>query len=616
VAKVRTITGTSDPSVYPTPATSVGSLFLDRVATTPDGEAFRQPVGDGWRSTTWEQTRQRCSALAAGLLALGVEPEQRVGLISHTRVEWIHADLAIALSGAATTTVYPSTEAADVAFILGDSGSNYVFAEDDRQVEKLRAHRADLPSVRQVITFDGTPDGDWVISVADLADRGAAALAADPDLIERTVAAIRPDQLATLIYTSGTTGRPTGVELLHSCWTYEGAGVAAIGLFTEADVQLLWLPMSHSFGKVLLAAQLQIGFATAVDGRVDRIVENLAAVQPTLMGGAPRIFEKVYARVEQTARSEGAAKARIYDWAFGVGRKASGYQLQGRSLPPLLAVQHRVADALVFSKIRARLGGKMRYLVSGSAALSKDVASWFHAAGLVILEGYGLTETSAGTCLNRPDNVKFGTVGEPFAGTQIKIAQDGEILVRGPGVMRGYHHLPDQTTEVLDPDGWFATGDIGEIDDAGRVRITDRKKDLVKTSGGKYIAPSLIEAQFKAVCPLASQMLVHADRRNYATALITLDAEALPAWASEHGVTGDYAAMTQDATVHAFVASCVDQLNGTLNRWETIKDFRILPADFDIESGELTPSLKVRRSFVEGKYETVLDSMYGGRSRG
>ncbi|HVQ18450.1 MAG TPA: AMP-binding protein, partial [Actinomycetes bacterium] len=375
-------------------------------------------------------------------------------------------------------------------------------------------------------------------------------------------------------------------------------------------------PLSHAFGKVLLAAQLQIGFATAVDGRVDQIVENLAHVKPTFMAGAPRIFEKVHARVKQTAQGEGGVKAKIFDWAFGVGLQVSRRRQQGLEPVGLLKLQHAIADRLVFHTIRQRLGGRIRYLVSGSAALSPEVAEWFHAAGLLVLEGYGLSETSAGTCLNRPDNWRFGTVGEPLAGSEIRIADDGEIMIRGPGVMRGYHHAAEQTSQVLDADGWFATGDVGEIDEGGRVRITDRKKDLVKTSGGKYIAPSVIEARFKALCSIAGQMVVHADRRNFASALITLDPDTLDQWAENNGIPGDYAQRSQDPATRVFVQESVDTLNGTLNRWETIKEFRILDHDFSVETGELTPSLKVRRKVVESMYEELLNSMYAGQRAG
>ena len=442
-------------------------------------------------------------------------------------------------SGGATTTVYPSTEPEDVAFIVADSGSRFVFVEDADQLAKLRGVRDQLPDVDKVILVDGEGDGDWVMSWRDLARaRRRPPARSTRGAVDAVIATIEPDQLATLIYTSGTTGRPKGVELTQSCWTYEGACVDAVEILTPDDVQFLWLPLSHSFGKVLLAAQLQIGFATAVDGRVDKIADGLAEVQPTFMAGAPRIFEKVRARVIQTALGEGGAKAAIAQWAFAVGQQVSRRRQQGLEPVGLLKLQYAIADALVFKKIRERLGGSIRYLVSGSAALSSEVAEWFHAAGLLMLEGYGLTETSAGTCINRPHNWRFGTVGEPFPGSEIRVAADGEIQVRGPGVMRGYHGMPEQTAEVLDADGWFSTGDVGEIDEGGRVRITDRKKDLVKTSGGKYIAPSVIEARLKALCPIVGHVVVHADKRNFASALITLDPDVAPQWAESEGIDG------------------------------------------------------------------------------
>jgi long-chain acyl-CoA synthetase len=608
----KVTTGSIDAHL-PTPADSVAHMLTRRVERSPRTEAFRFPVPGGWESLTWTQTQERVYALAAGLLTLGVQPETRVAIIANTRIEWILADLAVMCSGGATTTVYPSTEAADVAFILANSGSRVVFAEDATQVAKLRDQRVALPAIERVVLMEGLPeaaDGDWVLAWDDLVERGTKHLLEHPDAVTTAIEAIRPDQLATLIYTSGTTGRPKGVELSQSCWTYEGAAVEAVEVLLPSDVQFLWLPLSHSFGKVLLAAQLQIGFASAVDGRVDQIVENLGAVKPTFMAGPPRIFEKVHARVVQTARSEGGVKARIFDWAFDVGRQVSRRRQQGLEPVGMLKVQHALADRLVFSKIRERLGGNIRYLVSGSAALSREVAEWFHSADLLVLEGYGLTETSAGTAINRPHSYRFGSVGEPMPGTEIAIAEDGEVLVRGPGVMRGYHDLPDESTAVLDADGWFATGDVGEIDEAGRVRITDRKKDLVKTSGGKYIAPSVIESRFKALCPIAGQMVVHADRRNYATALVTLDPDQVPQWAASKGIAGDFATVSQDPRTRDYVGQCIDELNKTVNRWETIKDFRILEHDFSVETGELTPSLKVKRKVVESMYEDVFDSMY------
>ncbi len=601
----------------PLRAVSMAQLFYDRVAMTPDLEAYRFPSDDGWDSMSWRQTGEAVRRLAAGLLALGVGSEDPVAIASSTRVEWVLADLAITCAGAATTTVYPTTGAEDVGYILSDSGSVVVFAEDEGQVAKLRTLRDRLPALLRVVVFDSRPDDDWVMGIQDLRELGDRFLAEHPTAVDDSVAAVLPEHLATLIYTSGTTGRPKGVELTHSCWTYIGMGAESLDILSIDDLQYLWLPLSHAFGKMLQAVQLQIGFPTAIDGRMDKIVENLSVVRPTFMAGPPRIFEKVHAKIRQTIEEEGGIKQSLFSWAFDVGRRYDDVRLAGGSPGSALRLQHAVADRLVFAKIRARLGGRIRFLISGSAALSPEVASWFSAAGMVILEGYGLTETSAGACIVRLDDPVFGWVGPPIPGTEVRIAADGEILLRGPSVMRGYHSSPEATSEVLSPDGWLATGDIGEIDEKGRLRITDRKKDLIKTSGGKYIAPQPIEVLFKAVCNLASQVVVHAEGRNYATALVTLDADALVQWGRAHGLTDvGYAALVAHPGVHAQVSASVEHVNSRVNRWETVKDFRILDHDLTVESGELTPSMKVRRKVVESTYRPVLDSMYATASQG
>jgi long-chain acyl-CoA synthetase len=550
---------------------------------------------------------------AAGLLALGLRPEQRVSIACSTRVEWVLADFAVMCAGGAVTTVYPTTVGDDVAFIVSDSGSRFVLAEDETQLAKLRERRDQIPGVEKVILVDGPlteSDGDWVMTFGALEDLGLQYLTEHPGAVDAAVTASQPDHLATLIYTSGTTGRPKGVQLTHANWLYVGAAVELVDILRPDDLQYLWLPLAHSFGKMLLSVQAQIGFCSAVDGRVDKIVENLSTVRPTFMAGVPRIFEKVYGRVVALAEEEGWAKQKIFAWAFSVGGKVADLRRRGAEPGVLLKAQHAVADRLVFSRIKERMGGRIRIFCSGSAALSPDVARWFEAAGLVLLEGYGLTETSAATTINLPGRVGFGTVGPPLPGTEIRIAEDGEILVRGGGVMRGYHNLPDQTGEVLLGDGWFATGDVGELDAEGRVRITDRKKDLLKTSGGKYIAPQHIEAEFKAICPIASQMIVTA--RHFAAALITLDVDGLTQWGRSKGIEGDFATLSRDERTHAYVQQCLDELNGRLNRWESVKQFRILDRDLSVEEGELTPSLKVKRSIVEARFAGLIDSMYGG----
>jgi long-chain acyl-CoA synthetase len=589
---------------------SLGRMFFDRVLATPDGAAYSYPVDDEWVAVSWREAGDRVTRIAAGLIALGLQPEERVGIASTTRYEWILADLAVMSAGAATTTVYPSTVAEDVAYILGDSQSRVVLAEDDQQVAKLREFRSRLPELGKVVVFDGTADDDWVITLDDLEASGAKLLAESPDVVQERVAAAGPNDLATLIYTSGTTGRPKGVRVRHSAWTYEGAAVEAMHILSSEDLQFLWLPLAHSFGKVLLVAQLAIGFPTAVDGRVDKIIENLAIVRPTFMGAAPRIFEKAHARIATMTAAEGGVKKKIFDRAVAVGLEVARRRRAGERVPPYLAAQHRLFDRLVFARIRDRFGGRIRFFISGAAALNADIAEWFYAAGLVILEGYGLTESSAGSCVNRPDHVKLGTVGPPLPGTEVAVAADGELLIKGPGVMNGYHHLDEATAQTL-AGGWLHTGDIGEVDGEGFVRITDRKKDLFKTSGGKYVAPQIIEGRFKAVCPYVSQFVVSGSERNFCSALITLDPEAIEGWAAENGLGGrEYGEIVTSEAAQAMVQEYVDRLNSKLNRWETIKGFVILDHDLTVEAGEITPSMKVKRKVVEDRYRHQLDALY------
>ncbi|MER5521921.1 AMP-dependent synthetase/ligase [Streptomyces sp. NPDC002763] len=607
---------------------SVAALFLERVAATPDGEAYRYPVPaasgqgpDDWKSLSWAQAAERVYAIAAGLIELGIQPEQRVALAASTRVEWILADLGILCAGAATTTVYPQTNAEESAFILSDSGSRVLIAEDAAQVAKAVEKRAELPELTQVVVIDpaGVETGDWVLTLAELEERGAKYLEKHPELIKERVGAITKDQLATLIYTSGTTGRPKGVRLPQDNWSYMAKAIAATGLISADDVQYLWLPLAHVFGKVLTSGQIEVGHVTAVDGRVDKIIENLPVVQPTYMAAVPRIFEKVYNGVAAKARAGGAAKYKIFQWAADVAREYAkatqdNFRRTGSATAPFaLTAKHKVADGLVYSKLREAFGGRLRACVSGSAALAPEIGYFFAGAGVHILEGYGLTESSAASFVNPGEAYRTGTVGKPLPGCEVRIADDGEVLLRGPGIMQGYHGLPEKTAEVLEADGWFHTGDIGELSPDGYLRITDRKKDLIKTSGGKYIAPAEVEGQFKAVCPYVSNILVHGADRNYCTALIALDEVAILEWAKENGLAGrSYAEVVAAPATVEMVDGYVKELNEGLQRWQTIKKFRLLPRDLDVEHGEITPSLKVKRPVVEREYKHLIDEMYAG----
>ncbi|WP_438363686.1 AMP-dependent synthetase/ligase [Streptomyces marincola] len=610
---------------------SVAHLLLARVAATPDTEAFRYPVPsagggpDDWRSYTWAQSAQRVFAIAAGLMDLGVRAEERVAIASATRVDWILSDLGIICAGAATTTVYPQTNAEETAYILADSGSRVLIAEDAAQLAKVRERRAELPELAHVVVIEpgdavpaeGDPEG-WVLSLADLAERGAAYLEKHPDCVKDTVAGLRPDQLATLIYTSGTTGRPKGVRLSQDTWSYMGLAIEAIQLERPDGVQYLWLPLAHVFGKVLIAAHVQIGHVMAVDGRIDKIIENLPVVRPTLMCGVPRIYERVFNGVAAKAKAGGALKFKIFNWAAGVAREYArvsqeNFRRTGRaSVPAGLAARHRVADRLVYAKLRAAFGGRIESCVSGSAALTPEIGYFFCGAGIRVLEGYGLTESAAASFVNRHDTNRTGTVGTVLPGGEVRIADDGEILLRGPGIMQGYHGLPEKTAEVLDADGWFRTGDIGELSDDGFLRITDRKKDLFKTSGGKYVAPTEIEGRLKALCPYVSSVVVIGAGRKYCSALIALDEAAILGWAKENGIGGGYAEVVADARTRELIDGYVSELNAGLQRWQTVKKFQLLPRELDIEHGDLTPSLKIKRPVVERQFDGLVEKMYEG----
>ncbi len=589
---------------------TVGATLAWRVAKTPFTEAFRyRDENERWVSLTWTQTQKRAHEAAAGFLALGLELEQRVAIASNTRIEWILADLAINCAGGATTTVYPNTQSPDFEHILTHSDSRIVVAENIDQLNKIRAVPELDARVRHIVLLDGEGDGERVLSWKQFTDLGAAKLAAEPDCVTDAIGRTTRDTLATLIYTSGTTGLPKGAELVHWNWSYEGFAIDTLNIINHDELQYLWLPLSHVFGKCLIAAQLAIGFASAVDGRVDKIVAGLGEVHPTFMCGAPRVFEKVRATVLSTNARDGV-KGRIARWAFSVGRKTHPYRLASQPMPKLLDVQYKLADKLVFSKLKEKMGGNIKFFVSGAAKLSSQVQGWFYSAGITIVEGYGLTETSAVSAVNVPATPRLGTVGPALPGTEVKIAADGEVLIRGAGVMRGYHDDPERTAEVLQ-DGWFHTGDIGELDADGYLKITDRKKDLLKTSGGKYVAPQKVENAVTAAIPYVSQVVAIGDERKYVVALLTMDEALAGKWAQRHNL-GDlpHHELVKHPDFVEAVQKHVDRANGRLEKWETVKKFAILDHELSADDGGVTPNMKIRRNVVSKRYADVIDSLY------
>jgi len=594
---------------------SVGALLRQRIAATPDVMAFSYPdAEEKWTELTWRQTGELVDAVAAALLARGIQTEDRVAVASITRIEWIIADYAIALAGGALTTVYPNTAAGDVGWILSDSGACLVFAENADQVAKIVAHPDLDQTVRAIVVFDGDGDGQRVVAWADFLAEGRAYLAEHPDCIEEALARTGPDSLASLIYTSGTTGRPKGVRLRQSAWTYLATSIELFQLTRPTDVQFLWLPLSHVFGRALTVCQLHLGFASAVDGRIDRIIDNLAVIRPNFMCGAPRIFEKVRSAV-LTGDSSRGIKGRIARWAFATGYQTVNRRLAKRPLPTWLALRYAVADKLVFSQLKAKMGGRIRFMISGSAKLSPQVQRWFYAAGINVIEGYGCTETSAISFVDHYAHPTLGSLGPAIPGLETRIEADGEVSLRGPTVMAGYHNNPDATAEVLDADGWFHTGDIGYLDDEDRLFITDRKKDLIKTSGGKYVAPAKVEGAIMANVPYVSQAIAVGDGHKYVGALLVLDRDALLRWGRNHGQADlSYAELTQVPAIRRSIDRFMIRANRRLEHWETVKHYAILDHELTVEGGDVTASLKIRRGVTIKAHQAIVDSLFEGES--
>jgi len=594
---------------------SVVDILRHRVESTPDADAMYGRRGNSWYTLSWKDVGERSRKIACGLLSLGVAKGDRCSILAITRPEWVLIDMGILASGAATTTIYTSNTPEECAYILTNSGSVICFVDDDHQAAKLREKRGELGAIRKVIQIDGDPPAgdDWLMSLAELEAEGEVWDGAHPGRYDEIAGSVGPDDLATIIYTSGTTGPPKGVVLNHSNWVYEADAIDEMALLAADDKHHLFLPLAHSFAKVLEIGFIKVGTPTSVDGDLDRLVENLGVMRPTVMAAVPRVFEKVYNKVVSGAREAGGLKYKIFLWAVAVGRRVSALRQKGQEAGGLLKLQHKIADKLVFSKLKARFGGRIRYFISGGAPLAREIAEFFHAADILVLEGYGLTESSAASFVNRLHNFKFGTVGPAVPGTEVKIAEDGEILIRGGGIMQGYYNLPEDTAAALDAEGWLATGDIGEVDEAGRLKITDRKKDIIVTAGGKNVAPQHVENLIKTGTNLVSQVVMLGDRRPFCIALVTINEETVGAWAKNQGIAyGDYRDLSSKREVHDLIWAEIERVNAGLARYETIKKIALLPQEFSVETGELTPKMSIKRRVVEKRYADLIDGFYEG----
>ncbi len=573
--------------------------------------AFRAKVGGAWTPITHRQTVERVQAISLGLRDLGVRPGDRVALVSENRPEWALTDYACLCARAADVPIYPTLTAKQTEYILKDSEAVAVFCSTALQLAKVLEVKQALPALRHVIVFDpaGKPAGGSVVSLAELEAKGKAAAQRYPDW-KKEALAVGPDDLATLIYTSGTTGDPKGVMLSHdNIWSNVQAVLQMIPI-GPGDECLSMLPLSHSYERMVDYTLFQAGVIINYAESFDSVAANLQEVKPTVVLSVPRLYEKVYARVLETALSGSAVKRAIFFWAKRAGDEWATHALAGLPIPGGLAFKKKVADALVFKKLRGRTGGRIRFFVSGAAPLSADIAKFFYSAGLPVIEGYGLTESAPVLTLNPLDKIKVGTVGRPIPGVEIKIAADGEILARGPNIMQGYYKLAEATRETVDAEGWLHTGDIGEFDSDGYLKITDRKKELIKTAGGKYIAPQPIEGMVKRNKFVANAVL-YGDRRKFPIVLVVPNFDNLERWAKERNLSyKSRAELIALPDVRAKVEREVMGAVRELAKFEMPKKVVLLEQDFTIEAGELTPTLKVKRRVIEKRYKDQIDRAY------
>jgi len=571
--------------------------------------AFRSKVGGVWTSITHREAEARVRAISLGLRELGIQAGDRVAIVSESRPEWILADFACLCARCTDVPVYPTLPAAQIEYILRDSGAVAAFCSTADQVGKLIAVQASLPTLRHLIVFDPKAKRGQVMSLAELEQRGRAAEGKYPTFRQDSLA-VQPQDLATLIYTSGTTGEPKGVMLSHAniCSNIDAA--LQVVPVASQDECLAMLPLAHIFERMVDYAFFNAGVILNYAESFEAVPTNLGEVRPTIVVAVPRLFEKVYARVLENALSGSGLKRRIFLWAKRTGEECVSYALSGLPVPAALRVKRALADRLVFSKLRARTGGRIKWFLSGSAPLSAEVAKFFFAAGLPVYEGYGLTETSPVLTMNPADRPKLGSVGKAIPGVQLKIAADGEILAKGPNVMRGYYNKPEATQEAIDSDGWFHTGDIGELDGEGYLKITDRKKDLIKTAGGKYVAPQPIENRVK-LNKFVANAVVLGDRRKFPIILVVPNYDQLEPWARERKLAyRSRAELIALPDVQAKVEREVMGMLRDLAKFEMPKQVALIERDFTVDSGELTPTLKVKRRAVEQNYKALIDRVY------
>ncbi len=593
---------------------SLAQMFWSRVQRSGDRPAQQAKRDGAWQTLTWREVGDVVREVALGLVALGRQKGDAVALLSTSRAEWTQADMAIFSAGCVTVPIYPTYPAELIAYVVNDSQARTLIVEDAGQLAKALEARPKMDGLQQIIVmtgYDARQPPEYVMTWDTLRRLGRDARAAHESTLAERVASTSAQDVATIVYTSGTTGPPKGVVQTHGNHL---AALQASGQATPVEegwVHLLFLPLAHSFARLESFLGVHHGLVTAFAENIDKVGDNLREVQPHFICSVPRVFEKVYAKILAGVEAGSPAKRKIFHWAFGVGREVSRRQQAGEPIPGVLQFKHRLAHRLVFAKLHAALGGRLRWAVSGGAPLSRDIAEFFHAAGILILEGYGLTETCPVLTFNSPDRFKFGSVGRALPGVELKIAADGEILAHGANIAtRGYYKQAQATADVFEPSGWFHTGDIGHVDKDGFLFITDRKKDMIVTAGGMNIAPQNIENLLKTD-PFVSQAMVYGDRKPYPVALVTINPEELVKFAREQGIlAADPQVIVKHPKLVERVERIVEEKNTQLQSYAKIKKFAVLPVDFTQDGGELTPTLKVKRKVVTEKYRSVLEDLY------
>jgi long-chain acyl-CoA synthetase len=600
------------PSVETTRDTSpqsgsrtIADLLPNAVARFGPNKAvmFKDEQGS-WATRSFTEVEEIVRNLSLGLVALGIEKGDKVSILANTRPEWTYFDFAALTAGAVVAPIYQTNSPEECQYVLQDSDAKVVVVEDEEQMEKIRAVRDDCPQLQHVIRMTGSSED--AISMQDLGAQGAAR---DASEWEERWRSVTPDDICTFIYTSGTTGPPKGCVISHGNYRSMLDMVNAVSVIEEEELTYLFLPLAHSFAVLIQFGSFDLGATLAYWERDPlKIAANLVEVRPTYFPSVPRIFEKIYTAANAKAEAAGGLTKLIFDWAIRVGKRVREVEKQGREPGPLLSWQYKLADRQVLSKIRGLFGGRLRLAVSGAAPINPDILRFFEAAGVLVLEGWGMTETSTAATISTPEDYKIGTIGKPFPGCEVRIADDGEILVKGPNVFQGYYKNEEATRETL-VDGWLHTGDIGEVDEDGYLRITGRKKDIIITAGGKNITPANLEAEIKQH-PLVSQCVVIGDRRPYLVALVTLDPEEAVSYAKAHDLSADPEALASNAAVQADIEAHVERINQKFARVEQVKKIRILPQDLSQAGGELTPTMKVKRAAVASKYEAEIEQLY------